>query len=357
MRLYLVRRTPSFIQDNYATLDPQTGRKYLTFADGRRSYFPIRQPKTVKFKIADRDPDDQYAYLYSDAVVNTINHLNLPRYGLGNYVKETPHDPPPSSESKILADLSRAGKRLMGFCRTNLFKRLESSGQAFLLSVERHILRNYIFLHAIENDLPLPIGTQDAGLLDARINDADSDLFDDEGNGNANGESYRLRTENDYRQRAAEIYRVYAGKFQRRFKWLKPSRFLPLLAKDLGADVKALFGILHKCGPWDAARDAKLKALLELVSKRHPDQKLIIVSQFADTVDYLSAQLDRHNVIAAAGVTGQSDDPTAMAMAFQPRKQRKAPHGSTGARAARPDRHRRAQRRPEPARRRHCREL
>jgi len=25
----------------------------------------------------------------------------------------------------------------MGFCRTNLFKRLESSGAAFLLSVER----------------------------------------------------------------------------------------------------------------------------------------------------------------------------------------------------------------------------
>ena len=55
----------------------------------------------------------------------------------------------------------------MGFCRTNLFKRLESSGQAFMQSVERHILRNFVFLHAIENDLPLPIGTQDAGLLDA----------------------------------------------------------------------------------------------------------------------------------------------------------------------------------------------
>ena len=56
----------------------------------------------------------------------------------------------------------------MGFCRTNLFKRLESGGPAFLQSVERHILRNYVFLHAIEHDLPLPIGTQDAELLDTR---------------------------------------------------------------------------------------------------------------------------------------------------------------------------------------------
>ena len=71
----------------------------------------------------------------------------------------------------------------MGFCRTNLFKRLESSGAAFLQSVERHILRNYVFLHAIENDLPLPLGTQDAEMLDSRFTDEDADeakgsLFD-----------------------------------------------------------------------------------------------------------------------------------------------------------------------------------
>ncbi len=42
MRLFLVRRTRTFIQENYAETDPETGRKYLTFADGSRSYFPIR---------------------------------------------------------------------------------------------------------------------------------------------------------------------------------------------------------------------------------------------------------------------------------------------------------------------------
>ena len=35
----------------------------------------------------------------------------------------------------------------MGFCRTNLFKRLESSGHAFLLSVERHVLQQ-LHLHS-----------------------------------------------------------------------------------------------------------------------------------------------------------------------------------------------------------------
>src|SRR5258708_26583804 len=39
MRLYLVLRTRSFIQENYAKVDAQTGRKYLLFSDGTRSYF------------------------------------------------------------------------------------------------------------------------------------------------------------------------------------------------------------------------------------------------------------------------------------------------------------------------------
>ena len=122
MRLYLVRRTRSFIQDNYAATDETNGRKYLTFADGTRSYFPVRVPKTVRFEI-----DGQYSRLFADHVVDAINGLELPRYGLGNYVTSSPHAPPTQAENKVLDDLSRAGKRLMGFCRTNLFKRLESS--------------------------------------------------------------------------------------------------------------------------------------------------------------------------------------------------------------------------------------
>ena len=33
MRLFLVRRTRSFISDNYAETDPETGRSYLTFPE------------------------------------------------------------------------------------------------------------------------------------------------------------------------------------------------------------------------------------------------------------------------------------------------------------------------------------
>lgn len=328
MRLYLVRRTRTFIQDNYAETDPTTGRKFLTFSDGTLSYFPIRQPQTVTFAIDDNDPNDQYALLYSDSVVDTINHLTLPRYGLGNYIEERPHDPPTANEARIIADLARAGRRLMGFCRTNLFKRLESSGQAFVLSVERHILRNYVYLHAIENGLPAPIGTQDAAVLDTRFSDDDGGLFADDDNDDDNGDGEAsddsgLSGEADLRRRAAEIYENYAGPFKRRFRWLKPELFLPQLAADLESDNQLLLGILQQCGPWQSDRDAKVAKLCELIQGRHPDEKVLIFTQFADTVDYLSEELAARGVVRAAPVTGNTENPTKMAWRFSPESNEK----------------------------------
>jgi len=348
MRLYLVRRTRTFIQGNYAdTKCPKCGtvlkatepacskcgrkktpadKRYLTFQDGTPSYFPTRVPRKVPFEVSEKDPNDQYARLYATDVVDKINRLNLPRYGLGNYVAATPHKPPTPDEAKLLQDLSRAGRRLMGFCRTNLFKRLESCGYAFLQSVERHILRNYIYLHAIEKDLPLPIGTQDAGLLDARIFDEDADgvigtadIFDED-NDNEQSEtpSKPLRSQKDFQQRAEQIYEEYARVHKHRFKWLRPSLFIKSLATDLEKDAEALHGVLHKCKEWDASRDAKLAALQALLAEKHASDKVIVFTQFADTVRYLETQLKARQVSQLAGVTGDSADPTAQAWRFSP---------------------------------------
>lgn len=328
MRLYLVRRTRSFIQDNYAKLDPTNKRKYLEFADGTRSYFPIRVPKTVKFGIDSSNRIDQYARLFADDVLRTVNNLTLPRYGLGNYQKPSPHKPPTPDEGKILGDLSRAGTRLKGFCRINMFKRLESSGHAFVLSLERHILRNFICLHAIENDLPLPIGTQDMGLLDSWSNDEDSDLWNpasegEDSDADPTKQMASVVTEADYRDRAGEIYNHYARRFRQRFKWLRPGLFEETLAKDLRADANALMKVLKLAGAWDPGRDAKLTALVDILQTRHPKEKVLIFTQFADTVEYLTAQLQARKVSALAGVTGNSEDPTAIAHRFSPVSNRK----------------------------------
>lgn len=325
MRLYLVRRTRSFIQDNYAKLDPARDRKYLEFADGTRSYFPTRVPKTVKFRISEKDPNDQYARLFADDVLKTVNDLTLPRYGLGNYQKPSPHKPPTPDEAKVLGDLSRAGTRLKGFCRTNLFKRLESSGHAFILSVERHILRNFICLHAIEKGLPIPIGTQDMGLLDTWANDQDTDLWDaaadndDAASDDAPMSGVRhAMTEEEIRTRASEVYGTYAAQFRRRFKWLKPDLFDDNLAGDLRRDAKALLNVLKKAGDWSAARDAKLQALVSLLTVQHSEDKVLVFSQFADTVEYLTEHLKARGLRAVEGVTGDTFDPTTIAYRFSP---------------------------------------
>ena len=321
MRRYLVRRTRSFIRDNYAATDAATGRKSLTFEDGRTSYFPTRVPRTLRF-----DVDGQYARLFADDVVNAVKGLQLPRYGLGNYVAPSPHTPPTPAEAKVLDDLSRAGKRLMGFCRTNLFKRLESSGHAFLLSVERHVLRNFVFLHALEHDLPLPIGTTDVGVLDTQSFDEDveataGNVFEAE-DGDTDEEAAidgAPRTEAEFRARAAALYTLYAGRFESRFRWLAPRHFEATLRTDLAGDAETLRSLLVRFGTWHAADDTKLRALADLLTNAHGDRKVLVFTQFADTVQYLARELEARGVAPMAAVTGAVSDPTALARRFSPK--------------------------------------
>jgi len=280
MKLFMIRRTRSFIKNNYAKTDPK-GRKYLEFPDGKLSYFPNRVPKTAKFSIStDNLISDPYALLYSDRVVDVINELNLPRYGLGIFEIEKPMKTPTEREQQILDGLSRAGRRLMGFCRTNLFKRLESSGFAFLQSLDRHILRNYVYLHAINNGLDIPIGTQDAELLDTRNADEDSDSLvstefeiEAEGNSSSDVEEESRTAENyldrgidqDYLDRAATVYKLYESKYKKRFKWIRPTLFKPELKAALLSDAQALIDVVSLCPEWESGSDRKLATLVNLL--------------------------------------------------------------------------------------------
>ena len=328
MRLYMIRRTRGFILQNYAQTDEDNGRKFINFADGTRSYFPVRRPKSVKFAIDDSDPDDPYAKAYSNAVISSVDGLKLPRYGLANYLLADPAHPPTADEGRIMDGLGRAGIRLMGFCRTNLFKRLESGGPAFIQSIERHVMRNLVYLHALENDLPLPIGTQDAELLDLTDEDAESEaagtLFENGEFAEGEEETTIASTEMDRLQaQAAHIYGVYSNAKARRFKWLKAGLFRRSLHSDLLADVDALREVLRNCGIWSEDRDTKLRALIDLVHVDHPNDKLLIFTQFADTARYLETALKKAGVTAISAVTGQSESPTRLAWRFSPKSNKK----------------------------------
>ncbi|EDN69406.1 helicase-like protein [Beggiatoa sp. PS] len=311
MRLYMVRRTRSFIQANYAPLD-EDGHQHLVLENGQRVYFPNRLPKTVKFTRV----DGQYATLYGEATVNTITTLNLPRYGLGQYIE--PKTQVSKQAEQIIKDLARGGRRLIGFCRTNLFKRLESSGEAFILSLQRHILRNAIFLYALEHQKAIPIGSQNGDILDfdTRLNDDEEAA--DESTSQSDTVTH-LKNLSDFQQRAAEIYQRYQLQYAKKFKWLAANCFSSTLSEHLQQDINALLTILNQAGDWRTSQDTKLNALAELLTQQHPNDKVLIFTQFADTAHYLKKQLLARGLTDLEAVTGQSSQqPTEMAWRFSP---------------------------------------
>ena len=341
MRLYLIRRTRSFIKNKYAELDPSNGRRFLTFADGTRSYFPERVPQKVLYQFNPKDANDIYANLYSDNVVRIINSLQLPRYGLQKYITDTPSIKPTKQEEALMANLSRAGKRLMGFCRTNLFKRLESSGYSFLLSLSRHVLRNYVFVYAMQNVLPIPIGKNITQNLDDYLEDTDLEIDnrqDDEFDDDKNKIIIKLMlSEEKYLDKATELYNLFTtDKYKKRFDWIDSQFFVDSkkkitekdgtskivdvsLIKDLLRDSLEIIEVLKIGEKWNPTEDRKLNALYQLVSEKHKNEKVLVFTQFADTAYYLENELNKKRGLKSVeSVTGDDENPTIKAHRFSP---------------------------------------
>ena len=315
IRLYMVRRTRSFILQHYSQPD-EKGRRFLELKNGERRYFPTRKPISLKFAIDDNDPNDQYAKLYSVEVVEIISRLHLSRYGLGAYGDIYQLKSASSAEQKQMDDLGKAGQRLIGFCRTNLFKRLESSGFSFLQSLERHILRNQIYLYAIENGLDIPIGTLDAAIID-------SDRYDEDAEGlKADPEDLldgiTEAAEEEVITQAQAVYKQYKEIYSKRFKWISSRLFRKELSEHLANDINALKLIISMHGEWKPQQDKKLSELVRLLNDTHPNEKVLVFTQFADTARYLGRYLQQNGTANLAVVTGASADPFAIACRFSP---------------------------------------
>lgn len=326
IRLYMVRRTRSFIVQHYTEADKK-GRRYIAGHDGEKRYFPLRRPLTLTFSVDEADPSDRYAHLYSREVVDQINALHVPRYGLGLYLDPQAEKAATPAERKQIENLGRAGKRLMGFCRTNLFKRLESNGFSFLQSIDRHILRNQIYLYAIENGLDLPVGVLDAGLLDLDRVDEDAEGLEGDPEDLLDGLVEAVAEEHntpDGMARARVVYKQYAAEYKKRFKWLRSSLFRNKLAEDLAEDTQALTALLNSQGDWDPTRDNKWLALHKLMTKTHAKDKVLVFTQFADTARYLAREARKAGVTHVEVATGASNDPYALACRFSPKSNNKS---------------------------------
>lgn len=294
----LVRRTRSFIRANFTDKD-EHGREYLEFTDGRRFTFPTRVATPVSHSFGQDDPARIMA---SEATLNTIDALQLPRYDLGKYLNKTVRLT--DEEQEWVEDITRGRGQVAGFVKTTFYKRLSSGGYAFSLTLRRHIARNELFLYAIDNNLPIPTGT---------IVDLNLATDDDEAGHNDLDVTERLGDDPGRRYEALQAVNP-AG-----VRWVRPELFTDALRHSLDRDTSALTALLDSFGDWEPARDSKLSALIELLQETHPNEKVLIFTEYKDTALYLAAQLAAAGIEHVADVTGQSENPTRLAQRFSPR--------------------------------------
>jgi superfamily II DNA or RNA helicase len=306
MSEHLVRRTRSFIRRNYSKTDAATGRDYLEFPDGSRFTFPERRVHEITHSFGDEDPA---ALMSSNHTLDAIAKLRLPRYDLGFYLARGVAYTP--GERQFVDDIARARGQVAGFVRTLFYKRLTSSGYSFLATLRRHVERNELFLYALANDLPIPAGT----FVDTSLT-AD-ETADPEGVVTGSGD-------------VAIRYQALVQANPSGVSWVRAALFTSKLTDDLAVDTAVLRNLMDEFGEWDRLRDSKLQALADLLTK-HPDEKILIFTEYKDTATYVAAALTAAGFEDVGLVTGDTDNPTDIARRFSPRSNRLPGHETEGA--------------------------
>lgn len=144
----------------------------------------------------------------------------------------------------------------------------------------------------------------------------DDDDLDRQGN---NGTLNLPPDEKAYYDQAEKIYKSWQKKYARRFDWLRGELLLDRLIEDLLADAREALTILDLGRGWSPDKDRQLNSLHDLCIKKHNNEKLLIFTQFADTANYIIAAFRERGVERIQRVTGDTDDPTAIAYRFSPR--------------------------------------
>ena len=312
MRRFMIRRTRSHIREYHAKKDSRG--EYLEFGNGGKYYFPRRVVRPMDFP--QEDKDDPYEKLHSPAVEEIIGTLALPRYGLKLYLREDADDIAKPGEDIIIENLNRAGKRMLGFARTGLFKRLESGGDAFLISIRRHITRNAVFLAALESGDKLPVGRPATEMLDESIAESDNgEMFEsEEREESAEGVEWSA-----FMKKGREVCKQMLGDAKQAAEWPRPELFrCDELKRDLKEDCDALLKILEMVPTWEPARDRKLHALAKLCGETHKKQKILIFTQYRETALYLMKELRALKIGPVECAHGQKNT-FAIAARFSPK--------------------------------------
>ena len=224
-----VRRDRRFIESRYPG---------ATFPDGTPVSFPTPHLATERY-----DLDEAYPNLVNE-ITSRISDLKMARYCPSRYHLEIAEEAREAALSALL--------------QSGILKRFESCWHACLLTIDRMLAAHHAFLEAWDEGLVLGRETLREAAKAELDETATAQWLEDKLDDGLNAESTD----------------AYVSAFR----------------DDVEHDRCLLLGIRERLGKLDAAHDPKLR-LLRRVVESSPSEKVVVFSTFADTVEYLDAQL------------------------------------------------------------------
>lgn len=293
-------------------------RAYLKFTtiagDVEKKFFPHRDLATVTYCVDDVYGEQFGKSLYSE-IVKMLKRkksqaaqlrllddepepedegqdpraLTYARYGLWNYVI------PEKRRERRYQQLVRAGVNLRGLIRTSLFKRLESSVEAFRISIARQITVHRNFLAALDNGR-IAAGRDAARMLENDVDETEEAL-------------------------AEFLQNLEEADLSRGFSY----DINDFLIDDLRRDVE------HDLGTFEyiqslvteeqipPEQDAKLQVFIhDMLPKLLRQKKLIVFTQYEDTARYIFSQLPERLLERSHLVTGSTENLSSVVGRFAP---------------------------------------
>ncbi len=255
----VIRRTRQFIRHAYpdATIS------------GKRVTWPERRLRTVRY-----DLEDTYEGIYKQ-IVERIESLRLPHYNLEAYKR-----------SDDLQDDFELGRQeaLVGIFKSRFLKRLESSIDAFRISVRRALEFAKTYDEYLQDGIVL-----DSASFQAAMRLVSADEEDSEVNG-SNGELPHSRAQaiDDAATARAIIDALPpldTSQYDRR-----------RLHRSLTNDIENFTEIWYKIRDIEYAADAKLQTFKNLLRTELRGKKVLVFSYYKDTARYLyRALMEKEN--------------------------------------------------------------
>ena len=253
-------------------------------------HFPKRKLNTLEYSI-DETYSEAGESIYEKIINNLFKEKNKDGYkysiyNLTSFLKQG------QAKKKEYVGLSNLGELVRGLLKVLLFKRLESSVESFYHSVHRILKRHDYILRSIELGYVI---TGEAEQIEIFLDDDNPEDFE-----------------------GARVNKYTVEDFN-----------IPKLKAAIEADIKALEEVRALVEPIrsDIKKDKKFNVLLENVIKKYGSEKILIFSEFTDTVDYLHRELAKAypqtQIHKISSRSANSQEKASVIRRFSPRSQTK----------------------------------